>query len=219
MYINDKKLEEYFHCHVVSFGAATMECIPDVYFADGSYRPILAGNDIKPAQKELILDFVKQEDFSNFAAEVLKPFSLDLEDGYFYECILLSKDEQDDGFQTSYTCTYTMYALKKKALLTHKEGSFMVMGNYEADCMYELRSPKDIALFEVDGMIVRNLKAEVPLIIDGIQKLVYYQNAPDISAMEDIELLAFPKLKIEEHEIKKSDEAVEIIIRYYPMFL
>lgn len=217
MKLNNKDIKYFFHGDVSSFANVTMEIENDIFLPDGSYQPIVMSRTIRPQGRELIVDFKDEEDMSNFAMELLKPCVLDLDDGYEYECYLESKAESEEAFG-AYTGTYTLHVIKHKPMVILQQDSFIVNGNYECGCIYEITSLETLAEFSIDGYTIHNLKANEPFIIDGIKKLIYYKNKPDISAFDDVDIWKFPKLQPGTHQIVKSNPDVQVTIKYYPVF-
>lgn len=217
MKLNNKDIKTMYHGDVSSFANVTMEIENNIFLPDGSYQPIMMSKTIRPQTRDLIVDFKKEEDMSNFAIELLNPFILDLEDGYEYECYLVGKSESEEAYG-SYSGTYTLQVIKHKPMVIVQKDTFVVNGNYECGCVYEITSLETLEQFTIDGYTIRNLKANEPFILDGIKKLIYYKNTPDLSSFDDVDLWKFPKLQPGIHEVKKSNPDIQVMIKYYPVF-
>lgn len=218
MLLSIKDIKNKYHGDIISFAHTTMDIEDAVFLPDGSYQPIMRSRTIRPQTRELLIDFHDEKGMSDFMAAILEPFVLDLDDGYVYECYLKDKSESEEAYG-AYTGSYTFSVLKKKVMRTVNEDSFFVQGNYSCNCRYEITSPRNMDTFMIDGYVIHNLQANRTFIIDGVKKLVYYVDTPDISAFDDIELLSFPKLAIGLHTIEKSDSDVQVRVVYEPLFM
>lgn len=218
MKINDKDIKTYFHADVCSFHDKTMEIENETFLPIGSYLPIVHATTISPQVRELVLDFTSREDMSMFAVELMNPCTIDVDDGYIYDCILNGKSESQDGVN-SYTATYSFQVLKHKALIEVEDSNFMVQGNIACGCIYELHALDALQRVEVDGMIISNMKKDQTLIIDGIDKLVYDITTPELSSFDQVQIQKFPKLIPGIHTIQKDSELCRVVIKYYPVFM
>lgn len=155
---------------------------------------------------------------SNFAAELLKPCTIDIEDGFIYDGILVSKAESEDGV-CAFTGTYTFQVIKRKEMKIETRDTFQVEGNCICGCIYEIHALQALEQVTIDGLTIYHLYDQETLVIDGIDKLIYDKNSPEVSAFDQTNLLNFPKLKPGVHTVQKSDESIEVVIKYYPIFM
>lgn len=218
MNINNKDFKSHFHGDVVSFALTTMEIENEVYFPDGSFIPILNATILRPQTRELLIDFSDALDMSNFAAELSKPCVIDVDDGYLYEGILVSKSESQEGIR-AFTGTYSFQVIKRKSLKIESTETFFVEGNCDCGCIYEITASQEREEVCVDGMTIYGMHANQTIILDGIDKLIYDKEEPSISMFDSIDLLSFPKLIPGLHQMKKSDETIAVVIKYYPIFM
>lgn len=218
MKINDKDIKAYFHGDVCRFNDTTMEIENETFLPYGSYLPIIQSTSIKPQVKELVIDFINAEDMSDFAAEIVTPCVIDMEDGYFYECVLTGKQETQDGIQ-AYSATYTFQVMKRKAMVVETQENFFVEGNCVCGCIYEIKALEEMRDVIVDAIVLHDMKKDQTIIVDGIHKLIYDVTTPDVSAFDQSELTSFPKLKPGSHQVVKNNEHIVMVIKYYPVFM
>lgn len=219
MYINNKDFN-LFHASIVSFSPTTMEIDNNIFESEEGYMPFLRNQYLKPQSRELVVDFISEEDISDLTAEISRESILDLGDSYIYKCYLKGAPSvSEEGYQ-SYTVSYPLYVIKQKEkeVIKNKK-SFIAIGNLYADAMIEIDSPMNLDRFQVNAYVVRNLKANNTLVIDGINKLIYYKDTPDVSAFDDTNIDTFPKVYPNENRVMVSDESVDITITYYPTFM
>ncbi len=219
MKINDHNFTE-FRASVVRFSPVSMEFTQDILFGGNSYYPIMGEKSLKPQQRELVIDFTREEDISNFSAEAQKECVLDLDDGYRYHCYPSTYGKISEEAYGAYTGIYMFYTLKQKPLITENlNDSIMNQGNIETNMIYEITSKQAIDDFYVGDIHVMSLPADKTLIIDGIDKRIYYQDTPDVSAFDSVMISRFPMLKAGLNEITKSDPSVQVVVKYYPTFM
>lgn len=219
MKINNREFQE-FHASVVRFSPVSMEFSQEILFSEYSYYPIMGEKSMKPQQRELVIDFTSEEDISNFSAEAQKECILDLDDGYRYHCYPSTFGKISEEAYGAYTGTYAFYTLKQKPLVTEVlTNSIVNQGNIETNLIYEITSEKAVDDFQIGDIRIMNLPANKTIIIDGIDKRIYYQDIPDVSAFDSVVLSRFPVLSEGINEITKSDPDVQVIVKYYPTFM
>lgn len=219
MKINNHDFKE-FHASVVKFSPVSMEYTQNILFSEYSYYPILTGKSMKPQQRELVIDFTSEEDISNFSAEVQKESILDLDDGYLYHCYPASFGKISEEAYGTYTGNYAFYTLKQKPLVSESLiDSILNQGNIETNLIYEITSEKAVDDIYVGDIHIVNLPAEKTLVIDGIDKRIYYQDTPDISAFDSVLMKRFPVLSAGINEFAKSDPDIQVVVKYYPTFM
>lgn len=219
MRINNKEIKD-FSAYVVSFDMNTLGIENNIMLLESSYLPVLREQKLSAQERVLIIDFINQDDISDFTVECCRESILDIDDGYEYVCYLkASPTIQTDGLQ-AYTVSYPMYVIKRKPMILEILGeSVYVQGNVKTNCIYEITSQQDTEVFSIDSYLVKNLKANEALVIDGINKLIYRSSQPDLSAFDDVELISFPNLEPGIHHFIKSDETVQVILKYYPTYM
>lgn len=219
MRINNKEIKD-FRASIVSFDMNTLGIENNIMLLESSYLPVLREQKLSAQERVLIIDFINQDDISDFTVECCRESILDIDDGYEYVCYLkASPTIQTDGLK-AYTVSYPMYVIKRKSMISEILGeSVYVQGNVKTNCIYEITSQQDTDVFSIDSFVVKNLKANDALIIDGINKLIYRLSAPALSAFDDVELISFPNLEPGIHRFIKSDENVQVILKYYPTYM
>lgn len=222
MKVNDIDIKETFNADIVSFNMSVMQIENNIIEMDSSYRVVLGQQQMKPQKRKLVIDFYSEDDISNFTAEISSVFLLDIEDGYIYQCWLTdTPDISQEGIK-AFTFTADVYAIKQKKDMTvvNFKGNKKITntGNCEAEVIFKLSSNSAISDFKIND-ITCELKAGDPLIIDGIDKKIYYESEPDVSAFDFATMTSFPRLKRGENDITTSDATVDVTISYYPVFM
>lgn len=219
MKINDKEFKN-FNAEVVSFSPATLVIDNNIIELEAGYLPVIGARTYKASTRELILDFINEEDISNFTVEIMQHSILDLDDGYIYKVWLKEEPNiAEDGYK-AYTVSYILYTIKQKPLIISTNSSFEVYGNIETNYTIEIISTEDKENVSINGYTVKLLKANDPFIIDGIVKKVYYASNPNISEFDNVDdLLTFPKFSPGNQSVEVSDDSVDFTISYYPTFM
>ena len=215
MKINKRSIED-FGGVFISFLPVSTDLVSNIII--GEMNHIDNGLEVKTQTRELVVLFEKEFQMSYFTKELIKKFVIDHEE-YIYDCLLLTTPEIMHIGRCVIEVTYRMSAIRKKPLIVNNDTSFIVEGTYKTDCIYEITSQKSIETFTVDGYTIYNLKANKKFIIDGINKLVYYADTPEISAFDDVDIIEFPELELGNHVVQKSDPDVVVLISYYPVYL
>lgn len=221
MKVNDINIKENFNGDIVSFSPASMQIENNIIEMDSSYNVVLGEQQLKPQERTLVIDFYREDDISDFISEISSSFILDIEDGYIYQCF--TKDTPgiaQEGVQ-AFTFSLNVYVLKRKPLQTISfKGNKTItnLGNCVSEAIFKLSSTSGIADFTIND-ITCELKANDPLIIDGIDKKVYYESSPDVSVFDSANIVVFPKLQKGANDITVSDTTVDVTISYYPTFM
>ena len=93
-------------------------------------------------------------------------------------------------------------------------------GNTYGGCIYKITSSRNISNFKINDYTISELEANRTFIIDGIDKLIYYQDDKKTSMFDEVKnLIKFPVINPGENEIILSDENVVFELQYYPMYL
>lgn len=176
------------------------------------------GIEITPSIRQLEISFENKKDISDFISIIRKPFILDIEDGFFYDCIIYSTPTITMYTENLGIVNVLLSTICKGDLITENKLDFFVLGNYKCECVIEITSKVDIEEFLINEYCIKNLKSQKTFVIDGIKKLVYYKETPDVSAYDDTNIKSFPKLEIGENNISLS-HSIDLKISYYPVYL
>lgn len=103
----------------------------------------------------------------------------------------------------------------KTATLANGTGNINNIGSLESGAKLVLTAFQDVENFDVFNIHIRELKANEPLIIDGIKGSVMQGNK---NAFSNVELFDFPKLESGNNQIVSS-KSVRLEISYYPFDL
>lgn len=215
MKINNIDISE-FNAQVVNFDASSLSIDNSINLIEGSITPIMGKQLLNASERVLIVDFVNEEDIGNFIVEISSFSLLNLDDGYQYKCYLIDTPSiVRDGYN-AYTVSFNLYVLKQKEM---QEVGFLFVnaGQVETEAIYEISSQEELSNVLVGEYIIKTLRANDVLVIDGIDKLIYYKSNPNISVIDDIEIYSFPKVKKRRNDIKMS-EGVELVVKYYPTY-
>lgn len=220
MKINNKDIKKTFNADVVSFSPSTLQVENNLILMDSSYGINLGTQQLKPQIRTLILDFYNEDDMSNFTAEISSSFVLDIDDSYIYWCYLKDTPVIKEDMYESYTYSANVYVIKQKEMsIVSVTDEVDIKGNTYAEAIIELSSRKQIETYTINEITINNLKANDILVIDGIDKLVFYASNPDISVFDDTNIVSFPRFKPGINEITVSDNSVNVVIKYYPTYM
>ena len=100
-------------------------------------------------------------------------------------------------------------------VLTNGTGEVENIGSLESGAKLKLTAFEDVENFDVFNIHIKKLKANVPLIIDGINGSIQQDNK---NAFSSIELFDFPKLKSGINQIN-STKSVRLEVSYFPVDL
>lgn len=219
MNINGKDFKQY-NASVVSFNTKTLGIENNILISESNLIPLLGEQKLTAQERDLVIDFISEDDISNFTVECCKESVVYLDDGYRYLCYLNSTpDIQTDGYQ-AFTATYPMLVIKQKDLMTvNPSKSFIVQGNVNCGCIYEISASVNVSNIVVDGYKIKSIKAGDTFVIDGIDKLIYCKSDPSTSTFDDVDLTSFPKLLPGKHDFTCNSDKVTTVIKYYPIFM
>lgn len=220
MKINNKELNQYNVQGIYMSWTGLMNINTNMFAPDSSYLPVMGTLQLSAQSRTLIVDFINEEDVSNFTSELCNESLLDIDDGYEYLIWLNGTPEITQDGYGAYTVSYPLLVIKRKSLITKtlSNNKIVIEGNIQAEIRMKITSTKVIKDLIVDSYKIPSMKADT-LIIDGIDKKVYYKSNPDVSAFDDVEMTEFPKLKSGENVINISDSTVTVVIEYYPIFM
>lgn len=220
MKINNKDIKETFNADVVSFSPSTMQIENNIIMMDSSYSINLGIQQLKPQIRTLVLDFYSEDDMSNFTSEISSSFVLNIHDGYIYWCYTKDTPTINEDIYESYTYSVNVYAVKQKDIVTKTVvNEINIQGNVYCEAVIELTSTKKLETYTINEITVKNLKANDTLIIDGIEKKVFYSSDPSASVFDDTNIFSFPKFYPGVNDITVSDSSVKVVIKYYPTYM
>lgn len=179
------------------------------------------GMDCSPSLRTLQLAFESDLAMSNFIVEIAKQFTLYDEDvDLYYDCILNTTPQIQHLGNYKYLADYTVSCVCHGTLKTVKKLLFDADGNTYGGCIYKITSSRNISNFKINDYTISELEANRTFIIDGIDKLIYYQDDKKTSMFDEVKnLIKFPVINPGENEIILSDENVVFELQYYPMYL
>lgn len=179
------------------------------------------GMDVNPSLRLLQLAFENDLAMSNFMAEISKQFTIYDEDtDLYYDCILNSTPQIQHLGNYKYLADYTVSCVCHGPLKTVRKLLFDAEGNTYGGCIYKITSSRNISNFKINDYTISELEANRTFIIDGMDKLVYYQDDKTTSAFDEVQdLIKFPIVTPGENGIILSDENVVFELQYYPMYM
>lgn len=179
------------------------------------------GMDVNPSLRTLQLAFESDLAMSDFMAEIAKRFTLyDEERNLYYDCILNATPQIQHLGNYKYLADYTVSCVCHGPLKTVRKLLFDAEGNTYGGCIYKITSSRNISNFKINDYTISKLEANRTFIIDGMDKLVYYQDDKTTSAFDEVQdLIKFPIVTPGENEIILSDENVLFELQYYPMYM
>lgn len=218
MLINNKSFET-LEAVFISFTYACPEITSNIL--SNGLSQIDMGMDVNPSLRILQLAFESEMAMSDFMAETAKQFTIyDDEADLYYDCILNTTPQIQHLGNLKFLVDYTVSCICHGSLKTVKELLFDADGNTYSGCIYKITSSADISDFKINDYTISNLEANRTFIIDGIDKLVYYQDDITLSMFDEVKnLIKFPVVTPGENEIVISDESVDFELQYYPMYM
>lgn len=179
------------------------------------------GIDVNPSLRTLQLAFESNLAMSDFMAEIAKQFTLyDEEKNLYYDCILNGTPQIQHLGNFKYLADYTVSCVCHGPLKTVRKLLFDAEGNTYGGCIYKITSSKNISNFKINDYTISELEANRTFIIDGMDKIVYYQDDKTTSMFDYVQdLIKFPIVTPGENEIILSDENIVFELQYYPMYM
>ncbi|WP_282195114.1 hypothetical protein [Thomasclavelia cocleata] len=218
MLINNKSFET-LEAIFIGFAYTTPEISSNIL--SNGLSQVDMGMDCSPSLRTLQLAFENDLAMSNFMAEIAKQFTIfDEESNLYYDCILNSTPQIQHLGNLKYLADYTVSCVCHGPLKTVRKLLFDAEGNTYGGCIYKITSSKNISNFKINDYTISELEANRIFIIDGMDKLVYYQDDKTVSMFDEVQgLIKFPVVTPGENEIILSDENVVFELQYYPMYL
>lgn len=224
MKINNKSINR-FHMKINSFTYQPLGIECNVFQPDRSIYPIYGKPLLKPKEMSLEAEFRSKLDISNFMAEVIntKELLIDIDDGYLYKSYFAgSSVPVDEYWQGWYRITLPFLVIQTKHEMIIEfndlENFVDIKGNIEAECKYIILPLVDMNEFIIDGIKVRNLKANNKFVIDGVLKKVYTSTEQNRYFDCVFPKNKFPSLTPGVQKIKISDKRAKVKLIYSPIF-
>lgn len=134
-----------------------------------------------------------------------------------YPAILDEYDTEETGIDTYTLVTLTMGVVVRYPLMSiNLTGPKTVMnpGKVESGIRFEIRPTSALSTFKINGITIKNLKANETFVIDGIDGRV---TANEINRFQDTDIIDFPKIVPGKNEITMSNN-VPVTVSFYPVF-
>lgn len=166
-------------------------------------------------------------DKSNLLSNMLESFDIYFKDRNLkFKCVLVNQADQPSLRQIRgrFQLTFIGYNLGNEVIETINRVSYKTinaLGNYTVPIIVEITPIIDMIDFKITGLsedplILRNLKGNKTIIIDGINGTVTQDG---INKFEDTEMWEFPFLVPGKNNITLSKDTCNITIKYNPRFL
>ena len=218
---------EAYHARLVDYIVRSDHISNTYYLGQNANTPLLLGTDRVMRSLSITLEFrgadrrETTQRISDFTAAVSGKCELALPDGYQYTCILQNATEPTVTLPTMMDVTYAFLAIRHGAEITaaldQPTQVVTVQGNVEAECVLTITPKAALSSVMVMGITIKNLAANVPVVIDGRKKLV---TAGGANKFADTDLISFPRLKPGPNSIAISSPAnVTVTLSYYPTYI
>lgn len=166
-------------------------------------------------------------DKSNLLSGMLESFDIYFKDRNLkFKCVLVNQADQPSLRQIRgrFQLTFIGYNLENEVIETINRVSYKTinaLGNYTVPITIEITPIIDMIDFKItglseDSLILKNLKGNKTIIIDGINGTVTQDG---INKFEDTEMWEFPFLVPGKNNITLSKDTCNITIKYNPRFL
>lgn len=217
MKVNGKMIEEYGGTFV-SFVDSPSTLSSNIIL--NGLHQIDNGPDITPSLRELTVVFDDVSSQSNFYAELLKGTVIEANDGFLYKCIVVITPVYDHKGSDLYESVFTLSCVRYGKLETVDISTFIVNGNYKTGARYLITATGTTEGLKIDGIEVPGtILSGKTLIIDGIDYLVYYSDAPNQSVVDNVLFSSFPYLEPGNHVVNCNKDTVTVQIQYYPIYV
>ncbi len=225
MKLNKHNFKEY-GARVLKWGYQPLSITRENFQPDNSLLPILGIKYPKPKPMELVVEFSQQRLMSDFIAEILKNDMnlLDLDDGYIYKCwmpTLNNPVEEPAWGWYSVTIPFLVIqtAAERAISLKKLKNDVIVQGNWECECRYEITLKSNETSFTVDGIIVKDIRANQKLVIDGAEKRIYTGDSVNKYSDAILRNNRFPVLSPGPQSIQISSTAHDVWLYYQPIYV
>ncbi len=226
MKINGINLEQY-HAKLLDYVPGGTAVTNHYNLGYRSLSPVLLDTEV--ALKTLSVTLTIQGQDRQEAAEYLSMLNkvlyreseLEMPDGYLYFCILTGISEAAHTSEGLCDVTYTFDAVQRLPLVTaalesKSEQTFYCQGEVACECRLTITAPQDLEAFTINGLTIQNLEQDVPVVVDGLKKLVTQAGE---NKFQETNLVDFPRLEPGQNTFTLSDATVAVQVEYYPTFL
>lgn len=163
---------------------------------------------------------VATDNIAKFEAEIIgKTVEIALPDGYIYTSIVTSISAATFDSSGEHDVTYTFNAVRHKPTVTANVApNGKVYCQSTTPCKYKLivTLQEQSSLITVCGIVVINIAANTPLVIDGELGLI---TLGGVNKFLDSTLIDFPLLYPGENTIKCNNSKADIQITYTPIYV
>ncbi len=163
---------------------------------------------------------VATDNIAKFEAEIIgKTVEIALPDGYIYTSIVTSISAATFDSSGEHNVTYTFNAVRHKPTVTANVApNGKVYCQSTTPCKYKLivTLPEQSSLITVCGIVVINIAANTPLVIDGELGLI---TLGGVNKYLDSTLIEFPVLYPGENIITCTNSQAKIQVVYTPVFV
>lgn len=216
----------YYNMNITKFSYQPCVAKRELFQAEKSIYPILGKIDIKPKQMVLEAEFSSYNDVSQFMLEIVKnkEVILDIDDGFIYKCYLEQLSSPVTYFDNGwYDISIPLFVIKTGIIRTKRlnylENYVHIDGDLETECIFEITPKKDIDLFTIYGVSIKNMKKDVKVTIDGIEKRVY--SDIEVNKYGDCSFIKnfFPVINPGKSIITMSHLEADVYLKYMPLYI
>lgn len=217
MYINKRNIE-HFHAILNSFVYVSSEI--DTSLSYSGLNQIISSQNLLPQNRNLIITFENENTISELTQELLLGATINLDDGFLYDCLLASTPTVKHLGRHYYEVTYQLSVIQKgyltKIHLNKLQNRIRVRGTAKTHPEFIINPKKDMSAFVIMDITLRNLKKNVSVVIDSVDKLVQENG---LNKFSDTNLKRWPCLEIGEQIISISSLDADVYLEYYPMYV
>lgn len=160
------------------------------------------------------------DNISRFEADIIgKKVEISLPDGYMYSSIVTSVSAAAFDGSGEHDVTYTFMAVRHKPTITATVApNGKIYCQSTTPCKFKLKVtlPEQSSLLSIMGIVVINISANTPLVLDGELGLI---TLGGVNKYLDSTLIEFPILYPGENIITCSNSQAKIQVVYTPVFV
>ena len=160
------------------------------------------------------------DNISRFEADIIgKKVEISLPDGYMYSSIVTSVSAAAFDGSGEHDVTYTFMAVRHKPTITATVApNGKIYCQSTTPCKFKLKVtlPEQSSLLSIMGIVVINISANTPLVLDGELGLI---TLGGVNKFLDSTLIDFPLLYPGENTIKCNNSKADIQITYTPIYV
>nr|DAL27641.1 MAG TPA_asm: distal tail protein [Caudoviricetes sp.] len=160
------------------------------------------------------------DNISRFEADIIgKKVEISLPDGYMYSSIVTSVSAAAFDGSGEHDVTYTFMAVRHKPTITATvapNGKIYCQSTVPCKFRLTVTLPEQSSLITICGIVVINIAANTPLVIDGELGLI---TLGGVNKFLDSTLIDFPLLYPGENTIKCNNSKADIQITYTPIYV